>query len=180
MFGTFGYFWPYHNLLGSALASSAIVWLMWFWPRNVIQSYIDEALQTDLRDPMSHYVNADGGKSCFWVAVEKGVVVGTVAVEPKQGKKDAAELRRMSVAASHRRRGVSKLLYRELHKFAVDKGFERIVLSTSSLQQAAVKIYDKFGFTCYKKDFVPFPWLPLVHIHFFAIPTNTTMKTKEH
>jgi ribosomal protein S18 acetylase RimI-like enzyme len=153
-----------------------------------------------MKDPISHYVNGDGGRSCFWVAVEDGVVVGSVAVEPPQSGKDTAshndessplspdtggreaELRRMSVASSHRGQGVAKLLFHELHKFAVANDFERIVLSTSSLQQAALNLYPKLGFTCVQKTPWPYPWLVLIRFNFFSmeIGCNTRVKAKDH
>ena len=150
-------------------------------------------------DPYEHYLcggnGFEKGQSCFWVAVDGTTVVGCVAVEPPAGKDPKApwiigkqggqsdddggakeaELRRMSVAPSHRGRGVAKALIRTLMAFCREKDCSRVVLSTSSNQMAAIKMYPKLGFRQVKLvfiDIINLPFFgPLLHlgIHYFCL-----------
>ena len=79
-----------------------------------------------------------------------------------------AELRRMSVAATHRGRGVSQMLLAELQHFCIAQGYKRIVLSTSSMQMTEVRAYPQLGFRQVKETNLPSDVLPLVQIHYFA------------
>lgn len=59
---------------------------------------------------------------------------------------DAAEIKRMYVAAPARRRGLAALVLAELERTAVERGFERMVLETGSKQPEAIAMYEKFGY----------------------------------
>ena len=118
----------------------------------------------------------------FWVAEDtaSGRIVGMIACEPPRiqpGDRVSpwraepgaeAELRRMSVAASHRGRGISRLLLAALERHARAKGFDRVVLGTSAWQARAVRAYPRLGFARVKTAQVPSAWLPVVQISFFA------------
>ena len=148
-------------------------------PTLIAYSYVKQSLSEDMDNPVAHYCS--GGHSGFWVAVEGGQqIVGTIACEPpviRAGDRMTpwradgreVELRRMSVARSHRRRGIAKLLVAALEEHARAQGFTRIVLGTSSWQAtAAYRAYPRLGFNLVKIAVLPWAWLPVVSIHFFS------------
>jgi len=109
----------------------------------------------------------------FWVAediscYEKPKIVGTVGLKPpdviqkaymkKMAMKNGVELKRMSVAKTHRRLGISKMLMDTVFKNAKllvhdDDQPMNIFLSTSEFQTPAIKLYEKYGFTCFTKHY---------------------------
>lgn len=129
-----------------ALTSCAPFVLMaarYFYSRKVILSYLDCALHTDMADIEAYYMKPAG--SCFWVAVLEGRVVGIVAA---QGREDdnAVELRRMSVDARYRGKGIAKALGRRVLEFAVVNDYAAVVLGTTAVKMAAHKLYESLGF----------------------------------
>lgn len=57
-----------------------------------------------------------------------------------------AELKRMFVRRESRGRGISKLICSELEKWAVDLGYQRIILETGVRQPEAIGLYESVGF----------------------------------
>ena len=78
-----------------------------------------------------------------WVAIEGDDVVGTVAAV-RRG--DALYVRSMAVLPSHRGRGISLGLLREVERFAVAGGYAELTLSTTPFLHAAIALYERFGF----------------------------------
>ncbi|KAG7270333.1 hypothetical protein CRUP_007034 [Coryphaenoides rupestris] len=115
----------------------------YYYSRKVILSYLDCALHTDMADIEAYYMKPAG--SCFWVAVLEGRVVGIVAA---QGREDdnAVELRRMSVDARYRGKGIAKALGRRVLEFAVRNNYAAVVLGTTAVKMAAHKLYESLGF----------------------------------
>jgi len=171
--------WALLPLMAFLAASSVVI----YWvPKVSAAGYVEWSLKQDMRDPFEHYLcggnGSKKGASCFWVALEGDTVIGCVAVEPPAGKDPKApwialqhrqhgeqsddgvkeaELRRMSVAASHRGRGVAKALIATLMAFCRQQGYSRVVLSTSSNQRAALQMYPKLGFRLVKQAFIVKP-----------------------
>eukprot|EP00048_Salpingoeca_helianthica_P018275 m.241449 g.241449 ORF g.241449 m.241449 type:complete len:224 (-) comp24407_c0_seq1:18-689(-) len=110
---------------------------------KLCRDYVVENFQADMKDPTEHY---RGNGSRFWVAVDSstGAILGTVALDHR-GEKEA-ELRRMSVVAASRGRGVGKLLLFALEEHAREYGYTRVFLSTTTAQQPAISMYLKGGF----------------------------------
>jgi len=166
-------FWTH---IGSLIAGCALPALIYtLLPPRVAQNYVNDCCMGDMRDPMQHYVHQD--RSNFWVAISGDEVVGCVAVElpascdasaPWDAASGEAELRRMSVAAGWQGRGISRMLFEELQQFCRQKGFRRIVLSTSSMQTTAVKLYPRLGFSVVKQACVPSVWFPLATVSYFS------------
>ena len=132
-------------------------------PRYYADKYVEKSLADDMRDITAHYMTPR--TSCFFVAVDaiSDEVIGTVAIEhaPSSNldqpanetgefrwKQGDAELRRMSVATWARGKGVAQALFAALKRFVEQtEGYERIVLSTSTLQgDAHERLYPKLGF----------------------------------
>ncbi|KAK2511402.1 hypothetical protein Q9233_017015 [Columba guinea] len=133
-------------LLGLA-AVALVMAAAWPMVRSVCTAYVQNALSTDLCDIEGSYMRAPD--SCFWVAEAGGAVVGTVAVALPQNPADrgaALELLRMSVSKDYRGRGVSKALCRQVLRFAQERGYSAVVLSTSMVQVAAQRLYESHGF----------------------------------
>ncbi|NLF05492.1 MAG: GNAT family N-acetyltransferase [Actinomycetales bacterium] len=56
------------------------------------------------------------------------------------------ELKRMYVVPEHRRKGLSRIVLRELEKIALERGLRRLVLETGVLQPEAIGLYVTEGY----------------------------------
>ena len=63
------------------------------------------------------------------------------------GFADAAEIKRMYVAASVRRRGFARRILAELERTAATAGIDRLILNTGPVQPEAVALYESSGYT---------------------------------
>ncbi|MEE6512272.1 hypothetical protein FKM82_019216 [Ascaphus truei] len=105
------------------------------------------------RDILSYY----GRLHCFWVRESAGEVVGMVAAVPAShsaGERHI-ELRRMSVAKSHRGKGIAKVLVRTVIDFARERGCSAVILDTTLAQIDAQRLYEKMGFRYTHTDYAP-------------------------
>jgi putative acetyltransferase len=84
------------------------------------------------------------GRGVFLVAYENDRPVACGAV--RRIDQDAAELKRMYVVPSFRRRGISRFLLEGLEAEARRLGVKRVVLETGVRQQAALALYTSAGF----------------------------------
>jgi len=75
--------------------------------------------------------------------------VGLYRLMKKYGMKSSFEIKRMSVDRSHRKNGAAQMIMKALTKcIKEDYGqTEDIVLATTDLQQPAIRLYKRFGFT---------------------------------
>jgi len=85
-----------------------------------------------------------GRASGFWVAEVEGVVVGTVAIRPKDAA--ACELKRLHVRPAERGTGLGQRLYEHAEAFARAAGYERIWLDSSRRFARAHRLYQRNGF----------------------------------
>jgi GNAT superfamily N-acetyltransferase len=58
----------------------------------------------------------------------------------------AAEIKRMFVAATFRRRGVARAVLEELERTAKNLGYDRLILETGTLQPEAIALYASHDF----------------------------------
>ena len=116
----------------------------------------DPKWEDDLRDIEAVYL---GEGSHFWVVEKEGEVIGMVAVRRKDG--ETAELTRMRVAGSHRRRGLGQRLLALAEDFCRRKGYRRVVLNTSDRQAAARRLYERNGYAL--ASAMPIPPLTLFY-----------------
>jgi putative acetyltransferase len=109
--------------------------------RDAFESYITRSLTEEMDRVAAYYGERGGG---FWVALRDGRVVGMFGLEP--AGQDAMELRRMYVDPSVRRSGIARSMLR----FAEDEcrrlKMQRLELSTSELQPAALELYRHAGY----------------------------------
>ena len=106
------------------------------------KSYGVEQHDHDVLDHPRTSVIEPGGEIYF--AVENEVAIGTVAMIPLST--DSFELAKMAVAPEARGRGVGDLLMAACIEFAQSCGAKSIILESNTKQEAAIKLYRKFGF----------------------------------
>jgi GNAT superfamily N-acetyltransferase len=108
--------------------------------------------QPDLKNIPAFYRRGDGN---FWVALDGGEVVGTVALLDI-GNHQAA-MRKMFVAASHRgpEHGVARRLLGTLVAWCRTKGVTAVYLGTTAKFLAAHRFYEKNGFREIAREALP-------------------------
>ena len=111
------------------------------------QVYTERAIREELSRIEEYYFGREG--QGFWVADENRVV-GMVGVE--KHAEDAAELRRMAVENAHRRKGLGRALLAHAEAFCRDAGYRTVVLSTSELQVAAMRLYESSGYRLVREE----------------------------
>ena len=111
--------------------------------------FIDESLNPDLDDIQQNYI-APG--HVFLVAVERRSVVGTAGLLFE--RPGEARIVRMSVQASHRRRGVASLLLTALIEEAQSRSLGMLIAHTEPHWADATSFYSKSGFRQFSEDHV--------------------------
>ena len=111
-------------------------------------------MKTDLKDIGKTYMSSEGCH--MWVAEWHGKVDGMVGLlHNKNYKPGVAELQRMYVLSSLRRKGVASKLLEKLISYAKEQPYDNIILSTTSAHVAAITFYKKYGFQLMRV--LPFP-----------------------
>lgn len=83
-------------------------------------------------------------EGAFLVAELDGQLVGCAGL--RRHENETAELKRMYVRASHRRRGLARVLLRAAEDQARKLGYRRLVLETGSEQPEALALYLASGY----------------------------------
>ncbi|XP_073727074.1 probable N-acetyltransferase camello [Misgurnus anguillicaudatus] len=138
------------SVILALISGGAWVGLLYCCCYEYYASLLRKRLRTELKDIPGHYLsNPD---NCFWIAEAemdgKRQILGMVAVEAKNdgnGKRNG-KLLRMSVLSTCRRAGLGQQLAKTVEDFCKERGFTKIILSTSLTQRAAVALYNKMGF----------------------------------
>lgn len=117
------------DLIGKTLADISVI------DRNSLP--IDDK---DLREIEETY----SGRGRFWVALNNGQVVGTVAIRDLGNQ--TAKLNRMFVLVEYHGSGIGQELLEHAVEFAKKQGFTKIVLNTHELMHRAHKFYEKNKF----------------------------------
>jgi RimJ/RimL family protein N-acetyltransferase len=116
--------------------------------REAFENYIARSLREEI-DRIPEYYAEHGGS--FWIAesVDRELVgmFGLETVEP-----GTAEIRRMYVAPRARRRGVARAMLEQAERVCLEAQFDRIVLSTSELQEAALALYRATGYRLVREE----------------------------
>ncbi len=87
---------------------------------------------------------SDDGASGFWVAERDGVVIGMIGVQKTAD--NAAEVRRLRVRGTYRRRGIGALLMERALAFCREHGYLKVVLDVRIERGPAIALFEKFGF----------------------------------
>ncbi|XP_068122023.1 probable N-acetyltransferase camello [Hyperolius riggenbachi] len=134
------------SLGSSFIAFTLAVAAVWLGGRHILTSYVQATLADDMLDIHNFYLEQDD--HCFWVAESAGELLGIVAAFPSPHSSEGKDLalRRLSVSAGHRGKGIAQALCRTVVNFARQRGYEAVVLTTTNAQIGARKLYEKFGF----------------------------------
>ncbi len=82
--------------------------------------------------------------SCFWVAEYEELVVGMIGVQ--RISDDSAEIRRLRVRDSFRRKGIGSKLMQHAITFCKEKQFLKVVLDVRIERGPAISMFNTFGF----------------------------------
>ncbi len=99
----------------------------------------DPTKNSDLDNIGVTYTNA-----IFLVAWQNSKIVGSGALVPKEN--GVAEIVRMSVAATMRRKGIGTKILQSLCEQAKLNGTKRLVLETTETWHEVIEFYNQFGF----------------------------------
>jgi putative acetyltransferase len=106
---------------------------------------LEEADEPSLRDPQGQILDAGGA---IFVALDGDTVSGTCAIAPLEAEDstDVYELVKLAVSPAARGRGIGRRLVQECIAAARERGGRQLVLLSSSLLQAALRLYEQEGF----------------------------------
>jgi putative acetyltransferase len=93
--------------------------------------------------PDAHQVLARMQEGPVWIALSHSDVVGTVGAVVKDG---SLYVRGLGVRPEARRLKAGALLLDQAERFAIEQGCSRLFLSTTPFLDAAIRLYEKYGF----------------------------------
>lgn len=132
---------------------------------------IDLERQPDLSAIPAYYQHGAGN---FWVALDQGNVVGTIAL--KDIGHHGVALRKMFVATEYRGAawGVAATLLHGALDWARQHAVRSVFLGTTDKFRAAHRFYEKHGFALIDKTLLPasFPFMP-VDTRFYRLDLST-------
>jgi predicted GNAT family N-acyltransferase len=116
-------------------------------------------LETDLRNRVllrpigipDHAWEMHDQKAWHFVAVESDAVIGCVVLNPLNSEKTKTQLMQMAVETNQQRKGIGKLLVKELLSFCNANGIKEVVCHA---RDNAVPFYLNLGFEIYDKPFM--------------------------
>ncbi len=111
------------------------------------------AEQPDLLDIPMYYDRNGGG---FWIAVEQGAVVGTVACM-NYGDGNAV-LKKFFVREDWRSKKLGLALYQTAISYLKEKGYVQVLLDTPSVAKASHRFYERAGFRKINVGELPFSY----------------------
>ena len=85
-------------------------------------------------------------QSGFWVASVKNKIIGGIAIDGGQRKKNEARLRFFIISPDFQGLGIGNLLMEKAISFCKDSGFREVYLTTFAGLDAAKYLYEKWGF----------------------------------
>ncbi|KAM9408366.1 N-acetyltransferase family 8 member 3-like [Pholidichthys leucotaenia] len=137
------------SIFGAVLLPAAWVSLIYYSCHTIFNSYVRMTLQADMGDISGFYLSRPD--HCFWVAEAevngRAQVVGIVAVVAREnGGEKYGKLSRLVVSPQCRRLGLGCQLIQTVVDFSKDRGFSKVELVTTSIQEEAVALYKKLGF----------------------------------
>ena len=146
----------FSSFTAGALSVSSLLLITYWSAWKTYNSYVNNALATDMSNIRSSYVSPRG--AWFWVAEADGRLVGTVAIRQRSDRPLVCQLMRMYVHQLHQRRGIaSALLDVALHE-AKEFGYRVCLLCTANIRYEAQQLYMRKGFKVMdnlKPEFVP-------------------------
>lgn len=110
---------------------------------DAFETYIARSIEEEIGRIAEYYDTRNG--HAFWVAKLAGEIVGMFGLE--RLRDGVVELRRMYVDPDVRRQGLARRMLARAEEIAAASGFDRMELSTSELQEAALAFYRRSGFS---------------------------------
>ena len=101
-----------------------------------------QSFDTEIDNPLYKYSAPVGA---LFIAFYNGVPVGCIALQPLQ-EPHTCEMKRLYVAPDYRKLGVGDALVKILLQEAQSLGYATMKLDTLERLQAAIQLYQKFGF----------------------------------
>jgi putative acetyltransferase len=85
--------------------------------------------------------------SIYYVAEEKGVLLGGAGIYPSPGlPARTCELVKMYLSPAARGKGIGKLLIEKALQFAAETGYQQVYIETMPELRKAMSVYEQFGF----------------------------------
>ena len=110
--------------------------------REGFHEYLDSALTHDLAHIEQSYLQRPG--SNFWIAELEGQAVGCVGAYRRD--EEDAEIRRLVVDRSARRRGVASQLMNHAEEFCGDAAYSRTIVWAANHMAAAIVFLQRRGY----------------------------------
>ena len=124
------------------------VWQMHNSVLNVIEAHAGPGpWDDDLKDIIRNYIQNNGE---FLVIEKDHKIIGMGGLLKIDS--ETCEIKRMRVHPDYQRRGLGRNLLIDLEKIAVSKGYNRLILETSSKQYAAQELYKSCGYKKFKSE----------------------------
>lgn len=93
--------------------------------------------------PTSDQIQSRLNEGPLWVAVQNGIMVGTVSAVPKG---EALYIRSMAVLPTARGQNVGGSLLQQIERYARRQGCRSLFLSTTPFLTRAIRLYERYGF----------------------------------
>lgn len=103
---------------------------------------MEPANEAQLVDPQAFFLGRGGQ---IFVALCGDQVVGTCAIVPHGAGE--FELAKLTVASAYRGQGIARRLVTRCVEYARERGAQYVTLVSNSRLQAALRLYESFGFT---------------------------------
>lgn len=137
--------------------------------------------EPDIKNMYANFIEKP--KTCMFVATVNSEIVGMIGVRPtdasKKGffyglrKENDAEIHKLNVDSKYRGLNISTLLLDQAKRFALDNGFNRLILTTADGYRVAYFfVYPKYGFKLIKEVH----HMGLAHVGFFALDITSGKK----
>jgi N-acetylglutamate synthase-like GNAT family acetyltransferase len=105
--------------------------------------YFESKVATELSEFLTRFEEQHDG---FWLAITKGEIIGSVAIDGAQAAGKGAHLRWFIVAEDRHGSGIGNALISRAVDFCRQAGFSSIYLWTFAGLDAARHLYEKHGF----------------------------------
>jgi GNAT superfamily N-acetyltransferase len=93
--------------------------------------------------PSSDQILARLAEGPIWVALKNDAVVGTISAVPKR---EGLYLRGMAIAPAGQGEGIGRKLLEYAEALAIQRGCERLLLSTTPFLTRAIRLYEQNGY----------------------------------
>ena len=104
-----------------------------------------QSFEAELENPLVKY---DPVKGAILLARHENEVCGCIALQSLADKEEGVcEMKRLYVRPAFRKLGIGRLLVNKILEVAKEKGFKKMKLDTLKKLEAAIDLYNSYGFT---------------------------------